>query len=89
MNYIEYLSSTNVLDNTKKEELSGGIKLALTKNWSFNSRGTYNVEDSAVLNSLFGIGYADECIEIDLSYKENFYADRDLKKDKSIISSVN
>jgi len=89
MNYIEYLSSTNVLDNTKKEELSGGIKLALTKNWSFNSRGAYNVEDSAVLNSLFGIGYADECIEIDLSYKENFYADRDLKKDKSIMFNFN
>jgi LPS-assembly protein len=89
MNYIEYSPSSNVLSNTKKEELSGGISLALTKDWSFNSRGTYNMEDNSVLNSLFGISYEDECLEISLSYKEDFYVDRDIKKDKSIMFNFN
>jgi len=89
MNYMEYSPTSNVLSNTKKEELSGGISLALTKDWSFNSRGTYNIEDNSVLNSLFGISYEDECLEMSLSYKEDFYVDRDIKKDKSIMFNFN
>jgi len=89
MNYMEYLPSANVLGNTKKEELSGGINLALTKNWSFDGRGTYNIEDSTVLKSLFGVSYEDECLEMSLSYKEELFADRDLKKDKSIMFNFN
>lgn len=71
-----------------REEISAGTYLTLADNWAFRAGGRRDLENSHMINSYAGLVYADECTEIELSYRRRFTRDRDIEPSTAIMLRV-
>jgi len=53
------------------EEISGTVRLNLTKNWSTSYQASRDLESDTTRRQVFGLRYRDDCTLIELLYTEN------------------
>lgn len=70
----------------EQSDITGGVSLQLTNNWSLIGNIRYDIDDEFLLSDAIGVRYADECFILTVSYNETFFqdADRDIEPDRAI-----
>lgn len=68
-----------------REEISGGASYRIDTNWSLRGYTRRDLTDGQTLQNLLGLRYQDECFALDLNYRQNFYRDRDIEPDTTVM----
>ena len=59
--------------NAPPEEITGAVRLNLTKNWSTSYSATRDLDSNSTRRQVFGLRYRDDCTLIELLYTENSF----------------
>ena len=65
------LNSSTQTSSTPPEELSGTVRLNLTKNWSTSYTATRDLDRDVTQRQAFGLRYQDDCTLLELMYTES------------------
>lgn len=70
-----------------QQDISGGVGLQLTENWSVLGTMRYDIDNSQRLMDSIQIKYSDECFVLTATYQETFIKDpaRDLEPDRTVM----
>jgi LPS-assembly protein len=71
-----------------REEISGVIRSRLTENWSAFVTGRRDIAASRTLSYGGGVGYADDCFDIRLTFRRNFYRNAEIEPETAILLTV-
>ena len=63
-------STNSALLEIPAEEISGNVKLKLTKNWSTSYTANFDIDASVARRQEFGLIYDDQCTRIELFYNQ-------------------
>ncbi|MBI1366597.1 MAG: LPS assembly protein LptD [Alphaproteobacteria bacterium] len=69
----------------KREELNGSMRVKLTRHWSAGAGWRQNLIAHRTIRQDFVLGYADECVTVDLIYGRDFTRDVGLGPDTSFL----
>ena len=85
--YFRLDSETSDLVDTidaPPEEITGFVRLNLTKNWSTSYRATRDLEAGETQRQTFGIRYRDECTLIEVLYNDSSFNNDAIRDNSSI-----
>lgn len=68
-----------------REELSAYANYRLSDYWSLRGYTRRDLENQQTLNNQLGLYYQDECFALGLAYQQEFFRDRDIEPDNSIM----
>ncbi len=68
-----------------REELSATANYKLSDYWSLRGYTRRDLENKQTLNNQLGLYYQDECFALGLAYQQEFFRDRDIEPDNSIM----
>lgn len=87
--YVD-LDATGATGNlVERREVGANAFWRITENWSVSGGGRRKLGvDSTAIDTLFGVFYEDECIELGVTYDRRFSNDRDVETETSVIFRV-
>ncbi len=73
----------------EREEIAAGFQSQFRDYWwAFGGFRKRLNNPAGMVSQTFGIGYRDECFELDLTYEREFYDDRDLTSQSTILLQI-
>lgn len=72
----------------QREELNWRLSSRLTENWTVFGGSRQDFEGNNTLEAHFGIGYEDECFQIQFTGQRDFFSDREIKAEDSVFLKV-
>jgi len=82
--YVKLNEENIAAELVKREELSGNLRLKLTKNWSTGFAWRENLVLGSTIQQDFLIAYGDECTTVEIVYSRDFTRDVGLGPDDSV-----
>jgi len=79
VNYFFIRGSATNPEFGDREELTTSLRSQITKNWSFRASNRRDFENDNTINWGLGLGYVDECLDLQFSFIRSFTQDRDIK----------
>lgn len=85
VSYVRLNEENTRDDLIRREELLGTLRVKLTRHWSTGTRWRENLLAGRTITRDYIIGYADECMTLDLTYREDFTRDVGLTPDNALL----
>ncbi len=79
VNYFFIRGSATNPEFGDREELTTSLRSQITKNWSFQASNRRDFAGDNTINWGLGLGYVDECLDLQFSFVRSFTQDRDIK----------
>jgi len=87
-NYV-FFESTSDADFSGREEISGNISAKLDRFWRSDLAGRYDFKDDGDLRNIaVNLTYECECFTFSTSFNRQFYSDRDLRPNDTIMLRI-
>jgi len=79
VSYFFFRGNENNAEFGDREEIFGGLRARLTKNWAVNANSRYDLDADSALSWSVGATFQNECCLVDFSFTRSFTTDRDIK----------
>jgi len=88
VSYLSIPRGTSALQDEDRQELSGSVRLGLTRYWNLTFFGTESFATSETLSSGVAAIYQDECLAFIASLTQSANRDRDLTPGVTVLATV-
>ena len=85
MLYGEYGAQPELGFLNKREGILGTVNLKLTQNWQAMGQVRYDIINSSLVGTVFGVGYIDDCLIMAMNYITNYTYSGNVTTDRRIM----
>jgi len=88
VNFIDLNDSDPAADVNERREVLIGANSHFAENWSLGGHLRRDLREDRLLEAGLGLGYSDDCFEIETTYLRKTYSDRELRPDHQVYVRV-